>query len=288
MTTLTSCFTCTVPYIVTDIVPTFPQCGAILTVQHPSTVFFLTLHPSNATIHDKKLQLEGNILGMKSVPNSETCFLSISTQTKVYLFQVNTNHSFSLVYFSDTAPNPTGAMSLVRDSHEWIFVHPSILKSSLIIRRKSSVPIMLENIHSQSISKIECSLNHNTLFIATVSRSGRNVRVWVSSGNSAEKRAEFRRGASSASPMFLSFSPDACFVGLSSSKSSVHLFSLVDHSHQVIKLSSFVSSPWLDSGSKLLWREGKLVLGVENDRKDKVMLLEWEENTCREVGLIEL
>ncbi|KAL0209350.1 hypothetical protein RCL1_007290 [Eukaryota sp. TZLM3-RCL] len=242
-------------YSITDTCYFTDSYYGIVASAQPSELIILRRSGSSSQ-HYASLTAPSSIVSVSVHINDSSSLLVISCQTKILLFSfqiINSQLSFNLIYFADTHPGGCYALNFL-PNNDWFLVHLGLSPSCFVIKQAGISASFKDLAHSQPISKLDSifSNSHQGILVATISRSGRNIRVWLFSNNLFTKISEHKRGASVSVPVDLKFSPDISHVALTTVKPTVHLFYFgPKESHLTVKNSNSHG----DSRSSLVYRQ---------------------------------
>jgi len=144
----------------------------------------------------------------------------VAVETKVYVYSFP---EFHLTHCADTAPNPTGILSLLPTENRTIFACPGTVLGTTHIDCSDKVPIDI----ATNTSKLACvTMNKEGTLLATTDDWGRVIQIFeIATG---KKLKEFQRGTTSAEISCLKFSDDSNLLLVSSGSETIHFFQVQD------------------------------------------------------------
>lgn len=140
----------------------------------------------------------------------------------VYNFQTLTDKEKQCEKF-ETTPNPLGIIAMNGSKDMCVLAAPDVTEGSIRVihfdQAKKTVNITG---HLSPVTAI--ALNHDGNLVATASQKGQMIRIFIS--ETGQQIQELRRGMDSAEIMCLNFDPVSKFIGCTSDKGTIHVFSI--------------------------------------------------------------
>lgn len=138
--------------------------------------------------------------------------------------------SFKNVDIIHTFPNKNGIFATCSDTQSYIIAYPSNEMGKIAIKdyhnkdenSSSLFKTLLIQAHQSEVSAL--SMNYDGSLIASAGEKGNIIRIFET--EKGEMIQEFRRGTDSADIYSLAFDPNSFYIACSSSKGTVHIFSM--------------------------------------------------------------
>ncbi|KAF0980439.1 hypothetical protein FDP41_013653 [Naegleria fowleri] len=137
-----------------------------------------------------------------------------------------------------TTENPNGLVAISPDTEHIVLAYPSVQIGMVVVNHLSSFPEQKVHILAHNSKIAQIALNRDGTRLATASEKGTLIRVFDT--KSKEMVKEVRRGSKQARIYSIAFSDDSNFLACSSDTGTIHVFSLVDKTHNRTSSFSFV------------------------------------------------
>ena len=198
--------------------------------------------------HQKKslseLKFNQNIMNVKLRKDK----IIVVCRDKIFVFNLATFKNMDII---ETGDNSHGIVGVSFDKDQTILAYPDKAKGHIRIKNYEKNSAFGIQAHENNIAYIAVSYDGN--LVATASEQGTLIRIFTT--ETGEKLQEVRRGKDKADIKHICFSPDYKLLAASSSKGTIHIWSLAQ---TLKKLNKSVDTEIENKTSGLKWLPGFL------------------------------
>ena len=181
-------------------------------------------------------------------PLSELNKIFVVCRDKIYVFNLSTFKNMDTL---ETGDNSHGIVGVSFVQEQTILAYPDKIKGHVRIKNYEKSSTFSIKAHENNIAYISVSYDGN--LIATASEQGTLIRIFGT--ETGDKLQEVRRGKDKADIKHICFSSDYRFLAASSSKGTIHIWSLAP---TLKKLNKSVENEIENKKSGLKWLPGFL------------------------------
>ena len=195
--------------------------------------------------HQKKplseLKFNQNIMNVKLRKDK----IIVVCRDKIYVFNLSTFKNMDII---ETGDNSHGIVAVSYGPEEAILAYPDKEKGKIRIKSYENQSVFFIDAHQNNIAYIALSYDGN--LVATASEQGTLIRIFsTKSGNLLQ---EVRRGKDKADIKYICFEPNLKFLAASSSKGTIHIWSLSNALKQLNREESSETVEFVENKTSIL------------------------------------